>query len=80
MESPELTPQQKYRMTEKCQAARKRYYENKGKSTSREYYLKNRERILEQSKKRYEKTKTNSNNFSTTDISQSLMFVEGPSE
>ena len=76
MESPELTPQQKYRMTDKCQAARKRYYENKGKSTSREYYLKNRERILEASKDRYKKTKDISSNFSTVDISQSLMNVQ----
>jgi hypothetical protein len=57
MESPELTPQQKYRLTEKCKVARQKYYETKGKETSREYYLRNKQRILERSKARYQTLK-----------------------
>ena len=50
---PNETPAQRYRKTDKCKEARKRYYETKGKQTSHEYYLKNRELINERSKARY---------------------------
>ena len=53
MDSPTMTPQQKYRRSDKCKEARERYYESKGKETAREYYLKNREAILARSKERY---------------------------
>jgi hypothetical protein len=53
MDPPALTPQQKYRRSDKCKDARTRYYENKGKETAHEYYLKNREAILARSKERY---------------------------
>ena len=62
MDSPDTeTPQQKYRKTDKCKIARQRYYESKGKTTSHEYYLKNKEKILERSKARYESLKTQEN-------------------
>ena len=57
----EETAAQRYRKTDKCKEARKRYYENKGKQTSHEYYLKNREKIIERSKQRYETLKNNLN-------------------
>jgi hypothetical protein len=53
MDSPALTPQQKYRRSDKCKDAREKYYNSKGKETAREYYLKNREAILARSKERY---------------------------
>jgi hypothetical protein len=55
---PALTPQQKYRKSEKCKKARERYYENKGKEKAHEYYMKNREVILNRSKERYAQLKT----------------------
>jgi len=55
--APALTPQQKYRQTDKCKAARERYYNSKGKEKAREYYLRNKETILARSKERYENTK-----------------------
>jgi len=48
-----LTPQQKYRLSEKCKVARERYYETKGRETAREYYQRNREHLLNRSKDRY---------------------------
>jgi hypothetical protein len=54
---PALTPQQKYRKSEKCKAARQRYYENKGKAKAHEYYEKNKEVILNRSKERYNQMK-----------------------
>jgi hypothetical protein len=57
MESPALTPQQKYRQSEKCKLARERYYESKGKAKAHEYYEKNKERILNRSKERYAELK-----------------------
>jgi hypothetical protein len=56
--TPALTPQQKYRQSDKCKVARKRYYENKGKLTAHEYYEKNKELILNRSKDRYNQLKT----------------------
>jgi len=47
------TAQQRYRKTEKCKAARQRYYDSKGREKAREYYQANREKILERSKERY---------------------------
>ena len=56
------TAAERYRKTDKCKDARKRYYETKGKATTHEYYLKNREKIIERSKARYEAMKNNLNN------------------
>jgi hypothetical protein len=53
MEPPALTPQQKYRRSDKCKAARVRYYDDKGKETAHNYYIKNRDAILARSKERY---------------------------
>jgi hypothetical protein len=47
------TAQQRYRKTEKCKAARQRYYDSKGREKARDYYQANREKILERSKERY---------------------------
>lgn len=57
METPALTPQQKYRQSEKCKLARERYYTNKGKAKAHEYYEKNKEVILNRSKERYNQIK-----------------------
>ena len=62
--TPALTPQQRYRLTDKCKVARERYYEKKGKTTAQSYYQKNREIILERSKQRYLKIKETKNNLS----------------
>lgn len=62
--TPALTPQQRYRLTDKCKVARERYYEKKGKTTAQDYYQKNREIILERSKQRYLKIKEAKNNLS----------------
>jgi hypothetical protein len=48
-----ITPQQRYRQTEKCKAARNRYYESKGRDKAAEYYLANKEKILQRAKQRY---------------------------
>jgi len=66
----EETPAQRYRKSEKCKEARKRYYESKGRETSHEYYLKNKEKIVERSKARYEALKNNLNIDLTTQNSQ----------
>jgi hypothetical protein len=63
MDTPAQTPQQRYRLTDKCKVARGRYYEKKGKSTAQEYYQKNREVILERSKQRYLNLKNAQNNL-----------------
>ena len=55
--TPALTPQQKYRQSEKCKISRDKYYQTKGKVTAHEYYMTNRERILENSKIRYAQLK-----------------------
>jgi hypothetical protein len=47
------TPQQRYRQTEKCKEARRRYYESKGRQKAAEYYLANKEKILQRAKERY---------------------------
>lgn len=47
------TAQQRYRKTDKCKAARDRYYETKGRTKAAEYYQANKEKILERSKTRY---------------------------
>lgn len=57
MDPPALTPQQKYRQSEKCKLARERYYAAKGKAKSHEYYEKNKAVILNRSKERYAKLK-----------------------
>ena len=57
METPALTPQQKYRKSDKCKVARERYYSTKGKGKAHEYYEKNKEKINEQRK--LKKTKMN---------------------
>jgi hypothetical protein len=57
METPALTPQQRYRQSEKCKLARERYYANKGKAKAHEYYEKNKEVILNRSKERYNQIK-----------------------
>jgi hypothetical protein len=54
---PVLTPQQKYRQSEKCKAARDRYYQNKGRAKAHAYYEKNKEAILNRSKDRYNQLK-----------------------
>jgi hypothetical protein len=57
METPALTPQQKYRQSDKCKLARERYYANKGKAKAHEYYERNKEVILNRSKERYNQLK-----------------------
>lgn len=54
-ENDGLTPQQRYRKSEKCKIARKAYYERKGKEQARNYYVQNREKIIQRSKERYAK-------------------------
>lgn len=49
----EMTPQQRYRQSEKCKAARDRYYETKGREKAKEYYQNNKEKILNRAKERY---------------------------
>ena len=61
METPALTPQQKYRKSDKCKVARERYYSTKGKGKAHEYYEKNKEVILNRSKERYNQLKTINN-------------------
>jgi hypothetical protein len=61
MEQTQETAAQRYRKTDKCKNARKKYYETKGKNTSHEYYMKNREKIIERSKERYTMLKNNLN-------------------
>jgi len=55
----EETAQQRYRKTDKCKQARQRYYESKGRDKAHEYYLANKEKILERSKQRYVELKNN---------------------
>lgn len=57
METPALTPQQRYRQSEKCKLARERYYTSKGKAKAHEYYERNKEIILHRSKERYNQIK-----------------------
>jgi hypothetical protein len=57
MEPPALTPQQKYRQSDKCKLARERYYTSKGKAKAHEYYEKNKDIILNRSKERYNQIK-----------------------
>jgi len=57
MDPPVLTPQQKYRMSEKCKLARQKYYETKGKIKAHEYYENNKAIILNRSKERYNQMK-----------------------
>ena len=52
-----LTAQQRYRLSDKCKEARRRYYESKGREKAREYYEANKEKILERSRERYEMAK-----------------------
>ena len=58
METPaQLTPQQKYRQSEKCKIARERYYNSKGRAKAHEYYERHKEVILNRSKERYNQLK-----------------------
>ena len=57
-----LTAQQRYRLSDKCKAARQRYYESKGREKAKEYYEANKEKILERSRERYEMSKLSYNN------------------
>jgi hypothetical protein len=66
---PGQTPQQRYRKTDKCKVARERYYENKGKLTAHEYYVKNREKILQRSKDRYNNLK---NDLAVTPVQDTI--------
>jgi hypothetical protein len=59
MDEVKLTAQQRYRLSDKCKAARQRYYESKGRDKAKEYYELNKEKILERSKERYEASKYN---------------------
>ena len=59
MDEVKLTAQQRYRLSDKCKAARQRYYESKGRDKAKEYYEANKDRILERSKERYEASKYN---------------------
>lgn len=52
-----LTPQQRYRQTEKCREARRRYYESKGREKAAAYYEANKEMILARAKERYNQSK-----------------------
>ena len=65
METPALTPQQKYRKSDKCKVARERYYNSKGKDKAHEYYENNKEIILTRSKERYSQIKLANNNLGT---------------
>ncbi len=57
MDEVKLTAQQRYRLSDKCKAARQRYYESKGRDKAKEYYEANKPKILERSKERYENSK-----------------------
>jgi len=57
METPAITPQQRYRQSDKCKIARERYYTTKGKAKAHEYYERNKEVILNRSKERYNQIK-----------------------
>jgi hypothetical protein len=52
------TPQQRYRKTDKCREARRRYYESKGREKAAAYYEANKEMILARAKERYNRSKT----------------------
>ena len=66
MDPPVLTPQQKYRQSEKCKIARQKYYETKGKVKAHEYYEKNKALILNRSKQRYNQLKVMVNQVNET--------------
>jgi hypothetical protein len=57
--------QSRYRKTDKCKAAKARYYETKGRDKAKEYYQKNREKILQRSKDRYNNLRNNITNNDT---------------
>lgn len=71
MEAPALTPQQKYRQSEKCRLARERYYNTKGKAKAHEYYERNKEIILHRSKERYNQIK---NAMTQNDLENDLVL------
>jgi hypothetical protein len=48
-----LNASSRYRKSAKGKLARAKYYETKGRTKAQEYYLKNREAIIERSKARY---------------------------
>ncbi len=57
----------RYRKTDKCKVARKKYYDTKGKDTAKAYYENNKEKIIARSKERYAQLKKNLDN----DLAQS---------
>ena len=68
METPALTPQQRYRHSEKCRLARERYYLSKGKAKAHEYYERNKQVILNRSKERYHQLKAEQENNLGNDL------------
>ena len=59
----------RYRKSEKYRIARAKYYESKGRETSAQYYLKNKEKIIERSKARY----ANMRNDLVIDMSSNML-------
>jgi len=70
MEPPALTPQQRYRQSEKCRLARERYYLSKGKAKAHEYYERNKQVILNRSKERYHQLKVDQENDLGNDLNE----------
>lgn len=68
MDELKLTAQQRYRLSDKCKAARQRYYDSKGRAKAKEYYQANKEKILERSKERYEASKFNDLKIDLNDL------------
>jgi len=65
METTPVKPENaitRYRKSDKCKAARQKYYDTKGKETAKAYYEKNKEKIIARSKERYAMLKNNLNN------------------
>jgi len=65
-----LTPQQRYRQSEKCRLARERYYLSKGKVKAHEYYERNKQVILNRSKERYHQLKVDQENNLGNDLNE----------
>ena len=56
-DSSNETAKSRYMKTEKYKQAKQRYYETKGRETSKAYYEKNKEKIIERSMERYRRLK-----------------------
>lgn len=67
-EEKKITPQQRYRKTDKCKVARAKYYETKGKTKAHDYYIANREKILNRSKERYNNLRNNLKEISIENV------------